>query len=45
MHTQAYLGSADGMIVLLDPWHLPGVLDRLDVPDAAVTGANGRSTC
>ena len=41
VHTQAYLGSADGMIVLLDPWHLPGVRDRLDVPDAAVTGADG----
>lgn len=41
VHTQAYLGSAAGMIVLLDPWQLPGVRDHLDVPDAAVTGADG----
>jgi hypothetical protein len=39
VHTQTYLGVADGMIVLLDPWQLPGVRDRLTVPAAAVTGA------
>lgn len=38
-HTQSYLGVADAMIVLLDPWQLPGVRDHLDVPNAAVTGA------
>ncbi|RSM84757.1 hypothetical protein DMH04_19965 [Kibdelosporangium aridum] len=32
---QAYLGSADGLIVLLDPFELPGAHDRIAVPDAA----------
>jgi hypothetical protein len=39
VHSQTYLGVANGLIVLLDPWQLPGVRDHLDVPDAAVTGA------
>lgn len=32
---QAYLTSADGLIVLLDPFQLRGARDRIKVPDAA----------
>ncbi|GLZ42330.1 putative ESX-1 scaffolding and assembly protein SaeC [Actinokineospora sp. NBRC 105648] len=32
---QAYLSSADGLIVLLDPFQLPGAPDRITVPDGA----------
>jgi hypothetical protein len=39
VHTQAYLGVADGLILLLDPWQLPGAMDRIDVPAAAVREA------
>ena len=38
-HTQAYLGVADGLVLLLDPWQLPGALNRIDVPAAAVRDA------
>ncbi len=38
-HTQAYLGVADGLVLLLDPWQLPGALERIDVPAAAVRDA------
>lgn len=40
VHTQAYLGVADGLIVLLDPWQIPALRDQLDVPDAAAVGAD-----
>lgn len=33
VNTQTYLGVADGMILLLDPWQLPGARARIDVPD------------
>jgi hypothetical protein len=33
---QAYLGAADGLIVLLDPFQLPGAHDRIAVPSAAL---------
>lgn len=39
VHTQAYLGVAGGLILLLDPWQLPGARARIDVPDAAIRGA------
>jgi hypothetical protein len=39
VHTQAYLGVADGLVLLLDPWQLPGALDRIDVPAAVVREA------
>lgn len=29
---QSYLGAANGLIVLLDPFQLPGTADRIDVP-------------
>lgn len=32
---QAYLGASDGLIVLLDPFQLPGVGDRISVPSSA----------
>lgn len=32
---QAYLGASDGLIVLLDPFQLPGVADRIAVPAAS----------
>ena len=32
VHTQSYLGVADGLILLLDPWQLPGARDHIDVP-------------
>lgn len=38
-HAQAYLNVADGMIVLLDPWQLPGLAHVLDVPDEVVKSA------
>ncbi|KAA5828801.1 zinc ribbon domain-containing protein [Saccharopolyspora hirsuta] len=34
VNSQAYLTSADGLIVLLDPFQLPGAADRIAVPDA-----------
>jgi hypothetical protein len=39
VHTQAYLGVADGLVLLLDPWQLPGAMDRIDVPAAVVREA------
>jgi uncharacterized protein YbaR (Trm112 family) len=33
VHAQAYLGVAEGLILLLDPWQLPGARERIDVPD------------
>jgi hypothetical protein len=36
---QAYLGVAGGLILLLDPWQLPGAADRIDVPQSVVGGA------
>lgn len=39
VHTQAYLGVAGGLILLLDPWQLPGALERIDVPRSAVRDA------
>ncbi len=39
VHTQAYLGVAGGLIVLLDPWQLPGARERIDVPDDVVRDA------
>lgn len=35
VNAQAYLTSADGLIVLLDPFQLKGSLDRIAVPDAS----------
>lgn len=32
VHTQSYLSVADGLILLLDPWQLPGARDHIDVP-------------
>jgi hypothetical protein len=39
VHTQAYLGVANGLVLLLDPWQLPGAMERIDVPAAAVRDA------
>lgn len=39
VHTQTYLGVADGLILLLDPWQLPGARERIDVPDQVVKEA------
>jgi len=36
VHTQAYIGVAEGLILLLDPWQLPGARDRIAVPDAVI---------
>jgi hypothetical protein len=36
---QAYLGVADGLVLLLDPWQLPGAADRIDVPRSKIAGA------
>jgi hypothetical protein len=36
---QAYLGVAGGLILLLDPWQLPGARDRIDVPANVVREA------
>ena len=36
VHTQAYLGVADGLLLLLDPWQLPGAREHLDLPAGAV---------
>ncbi|GGJ02742.1 putative ESX-1 scaffolding and assembly protein SaeC [Saccharopolyspora subtropica] len=33
VNRQAYLSAADGMIVLLDPFQLPGTADRIELPD------------
>lgn len=35
VNAQAYLTSADGLIVLLDPFQLKGALDRISVPEAS----------
>lgn len=35
VNAQAYLASADGLIVLLDPFKLPGSPDRIAVPDSS----------
>lgn len=39
VQTQAYLGVAEGLILLLDPWQLPGALERIDVPAEAIRDA------
>jgi hypothetical protein len=39
VHTQAYLGVANGLVLLLDPWQLPGAMNRIDVPASAVREA------
>ncbi|MGI9004312.1 MAG: zinc ribbon domain-containing protein [Pseudonocardia sp.] len=39
VHTQAYLGVAEGLIVLLDPWQMPGALERIDVPPEKIRDA------
>ena len=39
VHTQAYLGVANGLILLLDPWQLPGATDHIDVPTPVVQGS------
>ena len=36
---QAYLGVSDGLVLLLDPWQLPGAAERIDVPQSKITGA------
>jgi hypothetical protein len=36
---QAYLGVAGGLILLLDPWQLPGAMERIDVPRNVVREA------
>ncbi|MDQ3152486.1 MAG: zinc ribbon domain-containing protein [Actinomycetota bacterium] len=35
VNAQAYLASADGLIVLLDPFKLPGAHDRITVPQSS----------
>jgi hypothetical protein len=35
VNAQAYLASADGLIVLLDPFKLPGTQDRITVPESS----------
>jgi hypothetical protein len=39
VHTQAYLGVANGLVLLLDPWQLPGAMDHIDVPASVVRDA------
>jgi hypothetical protein len=39
VHTQKYLGVADGLVLLLDPWQLRGALDHIEVPPEAVQAA------
>jgi hypothetical protein len=39
VHDQAYLGIADGLILLLDPWQLPHAAKRIDVPPMAKDSA------
>jgi hypothetical protein len=39
VHTQSYLGVAGGLILLLDPWQLPGARERITVPDDVVDSA------
>ncbi len=39
VHTQAYLSVANGLVLLLDPWQLPGAVDRIEVPASAVRDA------
>jgi hypothetical protein len=39
VHTQAYLGVANGLVLLLDPWQLPGALERIEVPEFVVRDA------
>ncbi|QUH03377.1 zinc ribbon domain-containing protein [Saccharopolyspora erythraea] len=36
VNRQAYLGAADGLVVLLDPFQLPGTRDRIAVPEAGM---------
>jgi hypothetical protein len=36
---QAYLGVSNGLVLLLDPWQLPGAAERIDVPRSKITGA------
>jgi hypothetical protein len=36
---QEYLGVSDGLVLLLDPWQLPGAAERIDVPRSKITGA------
>lgn len=39
VHDQAYIGVANGLILLLDPWQLRHAASRIDVPADVVTGA------
>jgi hypothetical protein len=39
VNTQAYLAVAGGLILLLDPWQLPGARERIDVPASVVRDA------
>jgi hypothetical protein len=39
VHTQAYLGVANGLVLLLDPWQLPGAMDHIEVPESVVREA------
>jgi hypothetical protein len=39
VHTQAYLGVANGLVLLLDPWQLPGAMNRIEVPASVVREA------
>jgi hypothetical protein len=39
VHTQAYLGVARGLILLLDPWQLPGARAAIDVPEQVLRDA------
>ena len=36
VQTQAYLGVAEGLILLLDPWQLPGARNRIRVPEEVI---------
>jgi hypothetical protein len=36
---QEYLGVSDGLVLLLDPWQLPGAAETIDVPRSKITGA------
>ncbi len=39
VNTQAYLSVANGLVLLLDPWQLPGAMERIEVPASAVRDA------
>lgn len=39
VYDQAYLGVVEGLILLLDPWQLPGAAKRIDVPDRVTVGS------